>query len=404
MATASEPTGVLRSPGQSQRVGFTELLFDVVFVFAFTQLAERLDNDLSWFGLYKGLVLLLAVWWIWYRMVWTTNRYDPDRPAIQLMVVVSMLASLFMSAALPHAFGRHDLGLVFGWIYVAAQTLRHIWLILLGGNRPAQLVSLRVLFWATLSAPLWIAGIYAPTVTARLTLWTAAVVLDYTGGILDFPTPRLGRAGLRGQKIAGEHIIERYRQVLVIAFGETILISGIQFTPYAFQRDHTAALLLSFTITVLLARIYIFRAGALLPQAIAATNAPAYIGELGSYAHMTMAAGVILLAVGDKTLIADPLGHPDTATTLVITGGAALFLVGRAALDYATFSRMSRTRPAAVAVLAATAPAAMHLPPMGVSAVTATVLLGLAITNWIAWRRNPRTPLPPPAPSGPRPH
>jgi low temperature requirement protein LtrA len=144
MATASEPTGTLRGP-LSQQVGFIELLFDVVFVFAFTQLAQRLANDLSWYGLYRALVLLLAVWWVWYRMVWTTNRYDPDRPAIQLMVLTTMLASLLMSAALPAAFRRHDLGMVFGWIYVAVQTLRHAGLVLLGGSRHAQLVSVRVL-------------------------------------------------------------------------------------------------------------------------------------------------------------------------------------------------------------------------------------------------------------------
>ncbi len=401
MATAGEPTGVLRSPGQSQQVGFTELMFDVVFVFAFTQLAQRLFSDLSWSGLYRAVVLLLAVWWVWYRMVWTTNRYDPNQPAIRWMVFGTMLASLLMSAALPHAFVKHDLGLVFGWIYVAVQVLRHAWLVLLGGSRHAQLVSVRVLFWASISAPMWIAGIYSPA-PARLALWTVAVALDYTGGVLDFPTPRLGRAGLRGEKIAGEHIIERYRQVLIIAFGETILISGIQYAPYAFQRERTAALILSFTITVLLSRIYIFRAGALLPEAMAATNAPAYIGELGGYAHTIMGAGIILSAVGDKTVIAHPFRRPDMATTLVITGGAMVFLIGRATLDYATFSRVSWTRPIAVVVLAATLPALVHLSPIEVSAVIAAVLFGLAVTNWVVWRRNPRSPLPPELPSRPR--
>jgi low temperature requirement protein LtrA len=379
-------------------VGFSELLFDVVFVFAFTQLAQRLARDLSWLGFYRALVLLLAMWWIWYRISWTTNRYEPDRPAIRWMVLATMLATLLMSATLPHAFTNHSLGLAFGLIYVAAHTLRHLWLVALRGNRHAQRVSLRVLFWSTLSAPLWIAGGLS-SAAARLAFWTAAVALDYLGSILDFPTPRLGRAGLRSQKIAGEHMVERYRQLLIIAFGEAILISGIQYAPYAFQRERTAAVILSFTITVLVWRIYLFRAGALLPEAMAATNAPAYIGELGNYAHLTMAAGIILSAVGDKTLIADPLRHPDRATTFVILGGAALFLIGRAALDYATFSRISWSRPVAVVLLAATVPVTLHLSPIYVSAVTATVLIGLAVANWVAWRRNPREPLPPTMPA-----
>ncbi len=400
MAPASEPTGILRDPG-SQRVGFTELLFDVVFVLAFTELASRLVREPTWLGLYRSLVLLVAMWWVWYRMVWTTNRYEPDRPAILLMLVITMLATLLMAAALPHAFVNHTLGLVFGWTYVTVQVGRHVWLVLLGGNRHAQLVSVRVLFWATLSAPLWIAGIYS-SATIRLALWTVAVALDYAGGMLDFLTPGLGRAGLRGEKVAGEHIVERYRQVLIIALGETILASGIEFSPHAFQRDRTAALIVSFVITLLLARIYIYRAGLLLPEAIAATHAPAYVGELASYAHMTMAAGIILSAVGDSKIIGDPLGHADTSTVLVITGGAALFLVGRAALDYATFSRLSWTRPVGVVLLAAAVPATRHLPPIGVATVTAAVLFGLAVTNWVTWSRSPRAPLAPRSPGRPQ--
>jgi low temperature requirement protein LtrA len=394
-----EPAGVLRDPVQSQRVDFLELIFDVVFVFAFTQLSQRLVDELSWLGLYKVLVLLLAMWWIWYRLAWTTNRYNPNRPTIRLMILVTMLATLIMSAALSHPFTSDVLAAVFASTYVAVEVGRHVWLALLRGDQQSQLVNVRVLFWATLSAPLWIAGIFGPA-TVGLALWTPAVALDYAGGMLDFPTPRLGRAGLRGQQVAGSHLVERYRQVLIIAFGETILASGVEFSPYAFQRDHSAALIVCFIITVLLVRIYIYRAGEMLPHAMAATNVPTYIGELASYAHLAMAAGIILSAVGDKIVIAHPLTHANLAWTLVITGGPALFLVGRAALDYATFSRVSRTRPAGIILLAAAVPVTSHLQSIGVAAVTAAVLGAIATGNWIAWQRTPRSPLPPRAPAG----
>jgi low temperature requirement protein LtrA len=399
MATADEPARVLRDPLQSQRVDFFELIFDVVFVFAFTELSQRLYNGLTWYGFYRALVLLLAMWWIWYRLAWTTNRYNPTQPAIRLMVLATMLATLLMSTTLPHTFVNHQLGVVFGSTYVAVEVGRHLWLVLLGGNRHAQLVSVRVLFWAALSAPLWIAGVFSPAVP-RLALWSVAVAVDYAGGMLDFPTPRLGRAGLRGQRVAGAHLVERYQQVLIIAFGETILSSGIEFAPYAFQGGRTAALVVSFAITLLLVRIYIFRAGAMLPQAIAATKAPAYIGELASYAHLTMAAGIIVNAVGDKVVIAHPLVRVDLAGRLVIIGGSALFLVGRAALDYATFSRVSRTRPVGIILLAAAVPATAHLQAVGVAAVTAAVLASIATGNWVSWLRNPREPLPPRTRSG----
>jgi low temperature requirement protein LtrA len=380
-------------------VDFLELIFDVVFVFAVTQLSQRLFNSLNWLGLYRDLVLLLAMWWIWYRMAWTTNRYNPNRPAIRLMIFVTMLATLLMSAAIPHVFVRHDLGLVFGWTYVGVQVGRHLWLVLLGGHRHARLVSVRVLFWATLSAPLWIAGVFTPA-APRLAFWTAAVALDYAGGILDFPTPRLGRAGLRRQKVAGAHLVERYQQVLIIAFGESILAAGIQYTPYAFERDRTIALIVSFTITALMAHLYVYQAGAQLSAAITATNTPAYTGELASYIHLTMFAGIIISAVGDKLVIAHPTGHDGLAWILAITGGPALFLAGRDALGYATFSILLWHWPIGIVLLAIAVPATRHLPAIGVAAVTATVLAGMAITSWIIWRRNPYQPLTPTAPGG----
>lgn len=397
-AASGDSARVLRNSRFPQRVGFVELLFDVVFVFAFTRLSDRLTRDLTWRGFYAVVVLLLAIWWVWYRMAWTTNRYDPDRTVIQLMVIVTTLGTLLLAAALPLAFRGRGHGAVFGSVYVALQVLRHAWLVLLGGNRYAQLVSVRILFWATLSAPLWIAGTFL-SFDGRLVLWTVAVAMDYAGGMLDFPTPRLGRAGLRGQRVAVEHLVERYRQVLIIAFGETILLSGIQFSPYGFERNRTAALVVSFTITVLLWQIYFYRAGALLPDAIASSRVPAAVGEVASYIHLTMAAGIILSAVGDSLVINHPFGHTTPAWFLVIAGGAALFLLGRAMLDYVAFSRVSRSRPAGVVLLAALSPLMLRLPPIGVAAATAAVLAAVAIANLVSWRVHPR-PTMPPAPSG----
>jgi low temperature requirement protein LtrA len=396
MAAPEDSAGVLRNSRFPQRVGFVELLFDVVFVFAFTRLSDRLAGDLTWRGFLAALVLLLAIWWVWYRMAWTTNRYDPNRPVIQLMVIVTTLGSLLLAAALPAAFrGR---GLVFASVYVALQVVRHAWLVLLAGNRRAQLVSVRILFWATLSAPLWIGGVFL-NFNARLVLRSMAVAVDYAGGMLDFPTPGLGRAGLRGQRVAVEHLVERYRQVIIIAFGEAILLSGIQFSPYGFQRDRTAALIVSFTITVLLWQIYFYRAGALLPHAIASSRVPAAVGEFASYTHLAMAAGITLIAVGDRIVITHPTGTSAPAWILVIAGGATLFLAGRALLDYLAFSRVSWSRPAGVAILAAAIPLMLRLPPIGVATVTAAVLAGIAIANIVAWRLYPRPTLSP-APSG----
>jgi low temperature requirement protein LtrA len=349
---------------------------------------------LDWGGFYSALVLTMALWWLWYRMAWTANRYDPTRPMVQVMVIVTMLGALLLAAAVPAAF--RDRAAVFATVYVAVGVLRHLWLVLFGGDGHQRLVSVRILFWACLSAVPWIAGIFTDGST-RIILWSIAVLIDYAGGLLDFPTPWLGRAGLRGQPIAEEHLTERYRQVLIIAFGESILTSGIQFSPYGFERERTAALVVAFVVTVLLWQIYYYRAGELLPAAIASSRAPAYVGDLASYAHLVMVIGVGVTGVGNKLIISQPLGGTEGSWIATIFGGPALFLVGRGMLDYAAFSRVSWSRPIGVLVLAALAPTTIMLPPLLVAAVAAVVLAGVATSNAITWRLFPRKMAPPPS-------
>ncbi|WP_157744660.1 low temperature requirement protein A [Micromonospora viridifaciens] len=371
-----------------------ELFFDVVFVFAFTRFSERLVENFTLLNSWTTLVLMLAMWWLWYRTVWTTNRYDPDRPAIQLMVIVTMLGSLLMSVAVPAA-ALTERGAVFAWVFVTVQVLRQLWLVRLDGKDGyPRLVNIRILFWTAMSAVPWIAGTFARDGT-RLAVWTVAVLIDYGGGILDFPTPRLGRAGLRVQPIAEEHLTERCRQLLIIALGEAVLASGIQFSPYGFQRDRTVALLVAFLITVLLWQLYHYRAGALLRAAIASASAPARIGELAAYAHLVMVIGVSLSAVGDTLIITHPSGHTEWTAVAVIFGGPALFLVGRSMLDHAVFSHVSWSRPIGVLLLAALAPAALRLPPVVVAMVAAAVLAAIALSNVVAWRLVPRALAPP---------
>ncbi|WP_192579659.1 low temperature requirement protein A [Micromonospora sp. AMSO31t] len=385
---AGEQPGTYR---QSQRAGFVELLFDVVFVFAFTRLSDRMVSDLNWRSAYATFVLTLALWWVWYRLVWATNRYDSTRPAIQVLVIGTTLGSLLMAIAVPAAYG--DRGLLFAGVYVAIQIVRPLWIILIGTNKEVRLVSVRAFFWALISAVPWIAGAFTSS-GARVALWSLAVSLDYIAGVLDYPTPRLGRAGFRAHPIQEHHLTERYRQLLIIALGETILISGIQISPYGLERDRAAALLVSFAITVLLWQIYFYRAGELLAVAIASAQSPAYVGRLASYAHLIMVTGVGLSAVGDELIISHPLGHTERPWILVIFGGPAVFLLGRALLDYVTFSHVSWSRPIGLLTLAILALVTLPLPPVLVAVAAAAVLTGVATSNVISWRLFPRAPKP----------
>jgi low temperature requirement protein LtrA len=395
--TTSRAAELLRSPEDPQRATFLELFFDLVFVFALFRLSQGLLDHLDWSDAFQTLVLLFALWWVWTHTAGATNVFDPLRPPIQLLVIATMLGSLVMAAAAPEAFGQR--GLFFAGAYVAIQIGGSVVFVLLLRGHEAQRAFVRILFWFGVSAVPWIAGAVAHG-TARGALWTVAVAVDYAATALRLPTPGFGRASASEFAISGEHLAERYRQFFIIALGELILVTGLAYSNSGFEADRSAALVVSFATTVLLWRIYIYRAGELFAAAIAAAPDPFRVAVSAVYAHLIMVAGVVVTAVGYELVIAHPFGHTQPAWIAVILGGPALFLAGRALFEYAMFGRVSRDRPIGLVVLAALTPAMLHVPPLMVAIAAGAVLAGIAIADATRARGHPpEPPSPPGAPS-----
>ncbi|MBM0239105.1 low temperature requirement protein A [Micromonospora sp. ATA32] len=384
---------LLRRPGQPQRATFLELFFDLAFVFALTQLSHALIQNLAWSGAFQALVLLLAVLRVWLGTAWVTDRFDPQRPAIQLLVIATMVGSLVMAVALPDAFGEQ--GLVFAGAYIAIHTGRDLFLFIALRGHELQRTAWRGLFWYGVAALPWIAGALAHG-TTRGALWTLAVALDYTAYALRFPTPGLGRTLKSELPKVAEHLSERYRQFFIIALGELILVTGLALRGTGFAADRTTAFVVSIATTVLLWRIYIYRAGELSAAAIAAAPDPARLAQSTSYAHLVMVAGIVVTAVGDELVIEHPLGHTQPAWIAVIFGGPALFLAGRAGFEYAIFARVSRDRLIGVLVLAALTPAMLLVPPLLAALAATAVLAGIAIADAARTRGRPPEPPSPP--------
>ncbi|NYF55359.1 low temperature requirement protein A [Micromonospora purpureochromogenes] len=383
---------LLRGP-EEPRTNFLELFFDLVFVVALAQLSHGLIQDLRWSDAFQTLVLLLALWWVWIMTASTTDLYDPQRTAIQLLVTVSMLGSLVMVVAVPDAFGER--GLVFAGTYVAIHVGRQLFLVLALRGHELQSRSIRVLFWFGVSAVPWIAGAVAHG-AARGALWTLAVAVDYGAVALRWPTPGLGRSPKSDLGILGEHLADRYRQFFIIVLGELILVSGLTLYGSGFAADRSAAFVVSFATTVLFWRIFIFRAGELLAEAGTAAPDPTRVAFWATYSYPFMVAGIVVTAVGVELVIAHPLGHPEPAWVAVILGGPALFLAGRAGFEYTVFSRVSRNRPIGVLVLAALAPAMLFVPPLLAALAATAVLAGIAVTDAARARgRPPERPSPP---------
>jgi low temperature requirement protein LtrA len=380
--------GLVRDPRQAGSVTFLELFFDLAYVFALTRLSQELYEQVTWHGAWETLVTLLALWWIWSTTVWMTERLDPDQAATQLVVIAIMFGALVLAAAVPEAFGRH--GMIFAVGYVTTQFVRTgFQQFALRGHRLRRNIR-QALLWLVPSGLLWLAGAAVTHTTAREALWSMGILVDYVGATLGWPVPRLGRVRYFGMPVGSEHLSERYRQFLIIALGDMILVTTATFTNGGLTANRWAAFVSAFVTTVLLWRIYIYRAGELLGEAIAAADQPTRFGLAASNAHLIMVTGIVLTTVANELTINHAFGHPDVAWTAVVVAGPAAFLVGRALLEYTVFARVSRARLAGLgAVVLVIFPVAQAVPLVLTTALINVVLLAIAVVNGLSWRYRP---------------
>jgi low temperature requirement protein LtrA len=343
---------LLRGDGGSDRqVTPIELFFDLVFVFAIIQLSRFLLNHLTPHGALQTGLLLLAIGWAWVCTAWATNWLEPSRRPVRAMLIGVMGASLVMSTALPEAFD--DRGLLFAVAYAGMQVGQTIFILDYVRHHPILHRNFqRILVWFSLAAVFWIAGGSAAG-PDRERLWLAAVAISYLGPIAAYYTPGLGRASAPDFHFSGKHMAERCQLFLIIAFGESILVTGATFSTLLPSSLTLAAFVVAFLGSVALWLVYFGRS---------ASAATAVVGRWGdpemqapsvyTYLHLPMVAGIIVAAVGDELSIAHPMDPATPAEMAAILGGSAIFLAGHLMFTRAVFGIWSASRLAALAGLA----------------------------------------------------
>lgn len=379
--------GMLRARGErAHRVTSVELFFDLVYVFAITQLSHSLLTHPDAVGAAQTLLLLQPIWVAWVYTTWFTNWFDPDRPAVRLVLVGVMMASLVMSAVLPEAFGER--GLLFAAAFVAMQVGRNLFVVAALGEEPRlQRNFQRVMFWLVASGVLWIAGGLAQG-SARPLLWLGAVALDYLGPAVGFRTPFLGRSASTDWNITGAHMAERFQLFIILALGESIVVTGAGLSDLELTAGTVTAFAVAFAGTVALWWIYFARGAEAASSVMAATDDPGRLGRSAyTYFHMPMVAGIIVAAVGDGLLIAHHDTPADLATVAAILGGPALFLAGHALFKGATFGHASVQRVLAIVALAALAPLGIGAPPLLLAVAAIVVVVSVALADAWMYRR-----------------
>jgi low temperature requirement protein LtrA len=365
-----------RKPGEEQRATTLELFYDLVFVFAITQISHLLLEHLDWEGVGQSLVALLAVWWSWNYTTWVTNELDPESIVVRLVLIGLMLASLLMAIAIPHAFG--DRALLFAGAYVAIQVGRHLFLTFAAAERGTieRERALAILTWFVAAGVLWIAGAVADG-TARTLLWVAALAVDYGAPLVTFWVP--GRKRLVGEtwEVQVSHFAERFQLFIIIALGESIVITGATTSQLDLDAARLAAFAVAFLGSAAMWWLYFNYVARIAERRLElAANRTILARDAYTYLHVVMVAGVIVAAVGDELAIAHPSEELPGKEVAAVVAGPAIYLLAHALFRWRMAGTISWKRlGGAVACVAAGA--------LG-SAVSALVLATLVTAILIA--------------------
>lgn len=340
--------GFVRRSGTA--VSPLELFFDLVFVFAVTQVAHRLLEHLTWQGAAEAALLLLVVWWSWNYTTWATNELDPERPAVRMLLLSLMFASLLMSIAIPDAFG--DRALLFVGAYVAIQVGRHTFLAFAAADRGTgeRERAARILTWFLVAGVFWIAGGLADGST-RTVLWIVALVIDYGGPLTYFWVP--GRVRLHGNTwdITPAHMAERFQAFVIIALGESIVVTGAAVSGMELSSQTIFALVLAFVSAAAFWWLYFASVSEIASKTLAQAGEQSRAArDIYTYLHVLLIAGIVLSAVGDEIVLshADDVLH--TPQLIALVAGPVIYLLAQNLMRLRIEGSLSSSRTVGIVV------------------------------------------------------
>ncbi|HEY2636493.1 MAG TPA: low temperature requirement protein A [Solirubrobacteraceae bacterium] len=358
-----------------RRTAPVELLWDLVFVFAVTQVTTLLAHDLTWGGFGRAMLVLALVWWAWSAFVWAANAADEASTAFRLWLLAAMVLSFVAGLAVPGAFG--DEAVVFAVAYAA---VRLIHLALYADASRRGNASWEAIAGFALTVLVGMALLVVGALLdegPRTALWALAAAIDYAG------PGWLTRARLRGlQRVAVAHFAERYSLFVIICLGESVVALGVGVGTA--DRTLTAGLIAGATLALLVAVAlwwtYFDRLAAAAEARLRTHPDPVLAAaDSYSYLHLPVVAGIIVFAAGAKALVAavdDPLA---TAERLALCGGLALYLVALSAFELRLLATVAWPRLAAAAALLVLFAAGGALPAWGVAAVAAALMASLCL-------------------------
>jgi len=358
-----------------------ELFFDLVFVFAFTQVTTLLANDPTFAGIGRGVLVLAALWWPWTAYAWLTNTVDPEEGFVGAALLVAMISMFVAALAVPGVFG--DDGVLFGAAFLLVVAM-HVALYALAGrgNRDLLAAVLRLAPWTLLGTTLILVAGFGFADGARTWLWVAALASTYVGA---------GLSGSTGWRVFPSHLAERYGLVVIIALGEQFVAIGIGAAGIGLGPGEVVAAILGLLVATSywLAYFDFFSIrGARMLADVQGPERVALARDLYAYAHLPMIVGIVLFAFAMKIIVAHVGEELDAVAAFALCGGSALYLLTYSAVRSRVERRLalSRGRFAAALLLLLVLPLATVVPALAALALVTLVWLGLHAYELVWWR------------------
>jgi low temperature requirement protein LtrA len=330
---------------EEKRTGFIELFFDLVFVFAFTQVTTLLLEDTSAAGFARAALVFALVWWAWSAYAWLTDAVDVENVPTRLFIFGAMVATFFMALAVPDAYVDEA-----AWFAIAYFVVRvlHIALYLWGVRHdPVQLMAVgRLAPWFLVAPTIVLVGGFTDD-PLRTSLWVASLAVDVVGTLF------AGRAGA-GFQVGASHFAERFALIVIIALGESIVAIGLaadeltEDIVYAFAvavsfAGAAAAWWAYFDFVQLAAERALHRAGE-------AARGP-LARDLFTFFHYPIVLGIIFLAVAAKKTLAAPTEPLSDGGRAALALGMGLFVLGFVLIRLRVIRRIAWERIAAAVVV-----------------------------------------------------
>ena len=360
-----------------QEVTPLELFFDLVFVFAITQVTGFVSADATWTRLIEGLAILAVLWFAWEAYVWLANSAASDEGAVRVVLLFAMGAMLILSLAVPRAFGGD--GVIFGVAYFVVRAA-HLgaYLIVARGDPQLRGVVLRL---ATTVLPgaalLVVAG--ALDGTAQALCWVGALAIDY-GGLMV--------RGVEGWRVAAKHFAERHGLIVIIALGESIVALGVGAGGLELDAGLITAALLGIAIASAMWWAY-FDFVALIAERRLRTAPPDEQVRIArdsfTYLHLPMVAGIVVFALGIKKTLAHVDHELATVPAVALCGGAALYVLALSAFKRRNIGSFNVPRLVAASALIVLAPIATAIPALLAVALVAAISVALVAYEFVAY-------------------